>query len=374
MGNGLKKLDKKFLIMAGGIILLPILIIIFLAIIQGCSGGVSTHEEYEQKMISSATKYFKDKKKEPSEEGETATVKLDKLVSEGYIKSTEKLLGDTSCKGEVKVRRNGASVEINDGGFLNYTVDLVCDKYETTHLIDKITEEIVTSESGLYQVGEELIFKGDKVKNYISIYDFTYRIVSVDKDGILKLVRTEPEIASRLWDNKYNVEVNYSYGINLYKDSSILTYLMKDYENAKKVNKKTKQIIVAYDVCIGRRSSADYSISKEVDCSEKLEKQVISMLNASDFAMASADPNCNSVIAKSCKNYNYLSKIATSTWTMNASSENTYEVFFISNGLLEHQNANVYNEYNTVIYIDGDELYTTGEGTATKPYIITEES
>ena len=48
MLEALKKLDKKFLIIAGCIILLPILIIIFLAIIQGCNRNI-TYENYEQK-------------------------------------------------------------------------------------------------------------------------------------------------------------------------------------------------------------------------------------------------------------------------------------------------------------------------------------
>lgn len=372
MVEALKKLDKKFLIIAGCIILIPIFVIVFLAIVQGCSGGTITYEKYEQKMISAAQKYFADKNKIPVEESDLVTVKLNKLVSGGYIKSTEDLLEDSTCDGEVNIRRNGSSIETNGDGFLNYTVTLNCDDYSTTHLVDKIKEDVVTTESGLYQIGEDYVFKGDKVNNYINIFDISYRIMSIDKNNIIKLVKSEPEITSRIWDNKFNIEVNHSYGKNIYKDSVILTYLLNDYENAKKVSKKAKQHIVAYDVCIGKRSVNDYSISKELDCSQVLENQVISLMNVSDFAMASSDPDCNSTTSRACKNYNYLSKIATSTWTLNTVSENTYEAFFISDGLSEHQNANSYNEYNIVIYIDGNELYTSGEGTALNPYIINE--
>ena len=372
MVEALKKLDKKFLVIAGCIILIPIFIIVFLAIMQGCSGGTVTHKKYEEKMIFAAEKYFTDKNKLPKEEAELVTVDLDTLVKGGYIKSTESLLDDSTCEGEVSVRRNGSSVEVNGEGFLNYTVTLGCAEYKTTHLVDKIKEEIVTTESGLYQIGEDYIFKGDKVNNYINIFDVSYRIMSIDNNNIIKLVKSEPEITSRIWDNKFNIEVNYSYGKNIYKDSVILTYLLNDYENAKKINKNTKKHIVAYDACIGKRSSNDYTINKTLDCSEVLEKQVISLMNVSDFAMASSDPDCNSTRARVCKNYNYLSRVATSTWTLNAVTENTYETFFISDGLAEHQNANSYNEYNIVIYIDGNELYTSGEGTALNPYIINE--
>ena len=369
MVGTLKKLDKKFLIIAGCIMLLPIFIIIFLAIVQGCNGNV-TYESYEEKMISAAEKYFEEKDKVPTVEGEVATVKLDKLVGGEYIKSTEKLLNDDSCKGEVKVRRNGSSVEINEGGFLNYTVTLDCDDYKTIHLADKITENVVIEESGLYQIGKGYVFRGNKIKNYLNLFDVSYRIMSIDENGIIKLIKSEPEGSSRLWDNKFNTEVNTSSGKNIYKDSAILTYLMSDYSNAKRVSKLTKQKIVAYDVCVGKRSAKDYSINKDLDCSEKLEKQVVSLMNASDFAMASTDPECVSTNSKSCRNYNYLSNVASSGWTMNVLNDNSYEVFYISDGLLKYQSANSYIEYNMIIYIDGNELYTQGTGSVNDPYII----
>ena len=261
-------------------------------------------------------------------------------------------------------------MEVNGEGFLNYTVTLNCDKYKTIHLVDKITENVVTEESGLYAVGEEYVFKGNKVKNYLNISDMSYRIMSIDKNGLIKLIKSEPEGTSRIWDNKFNTETNASSGKNIYKDSAILTYLMSNYSNAKKTPKTIKQKIVAYDVCIGKRKSTDYSINKELDCSERLEKQVVSIMNASDFAMASTDPECVSTNSKSCRNYNYLANVASSGWTMNTSSENSYEVFYISDGLLRHQNANSFIEYNAVIYIDGNELYTLGTGSVNDPYIL----
>ena len=122
MVNALRRLDKKFLILAGLVVCLPILIIIFLAIIRGCGDSKVSPQKYEEKMISALEKYSKEKNKVPSEEGELLTVKLSTLVSGGYIKSPENALGDSTCEGSVSVRRNAASVESTNGGFLNYTV------------------------------------------------------------------------------------------------------------------------------------------------------------------------------------------------------------------------------------------------------------
>lgn len=370
MIEALKKLDRKFLIMAGSIILIPIFLIIFLAIIQSCGNNKITYDKYEERMISATEKYLNKEGGIPKSESELVTVKLSLLVDGGYIKSPEKLIGDSTCDGNVTVRRNGSSIETNNGGFLNYIVSLNCDDYKTIHLIDKITENIVTSESGLYKDGEGYIFKGDKVNNYITFFGNNYRIMSIDKDGIMKLVKESPEGTFRIWDNKYNIDVNSNAGKNIYKDSSILNYLMQDYQNSKKISKSAKSHVVAYDACIGKRNSNDYSISKDLDCNEVLENQLVSMLNVSDYAMASIDPDCNSVNSKSCRNYNYLSKVASSTWTLNAVSENTYEVFYMANGLAVHSDANTYNEYNMVIYVDGNELYIEGSGSSNNPYII----
>jgi len=370
MIDALKKLDKKFLIIAGCLIILPIILIIFLAIIQSCGNRKLTYENYEKKMVSSAERYFKAKDAIPVKEGETSTVNIDKLVDGNYIKSPEKALGDSTCKGNVSVRRNGSSIEQNGEGFLSYTYTLDCDKYSTIHLADKVKENLVTEESGLYQVGEDFIFKGDKPKNYITFFGKNYRIMGIDKDGIVKLIKDEPEITRRIWDNKYNTEVNKAYGKNIYKDSAILSYLINDYNNEKKISKEAKKNIVAYNTCIGKRKSTDFSISKEIDCTEVLENQVISIISVSDYSLASLDAECNSVISKSCNNYNYLYNMASSTWTSNSVSDNTYEAISISAGMEEIQNANSYNEYNIVIYIDGNMLYQSGNGSKEKPYII----
>lgn len=373
MVNALKRMDKKFLIMAGLIICLPLVLIIFLAIIQGCGNNKITHEKYEEKMILGLQNYAKDTNKMPKEEGEILTVELSTLVKKEYIKSSEDLLDDATCEGSVSVRRNGSSIDINNGGFLSYTVDLKCKAYSTTHLVDKIKEEVVTEGDGLYKDNESYIFKGKKVKNYINFFGHNYRVMSIDKDNILKLVKIEPEMPERIWDNKFNVETNRTSGKNIYKDSVMLDYLLNDYSNVKKISAKAKEYILAYDACTGKRNSTNLAIDSSIDCSEKLEKQIVSLINISDYSKASLDPDCSSLRSQSCNNYNYLYGTASSTWTLNSTLDNTYEVILLSDGIMELINANTYNTYNIVIYIDGNHLYTTGSGSSNDPYILGEE-
>ena len=135
------------------------------------------------------------------------------------------------------------------------------------------------------------------------------------------------------------------------------------------MNENTKKIVMAYDACIGKRDETNYTIDENLDCSEKLEKQVISLLNVSDYVKASLDPDCKDLKSRSCNNYNYLYNVASSTWTLNVSANNSYNVFTISDGLIEPQIANTTYVYNVVIYMDGNQLYTSGSGTELEPYI-----
>jgi len=314
MVEALKKIDKKILIIAGVIICFPILIIVFLAIMRSCSNSKITYEGYEAKMIVAAEKYFDENKKNPTKEREKVTVKLNTLVKKEYIKSSEDLLDDDSCEGSVTVRLNGSLIEENDGGFLNYTVNLECQNYKTNTLKSSILKDLTTQGNGLYDLNNRYVFKGDEVNNYISFFGTMYRIVNINDAGIVKLIKTESEPLDRYWDNKYNVNINDIYGKNIYADSAILKYMVADYNNDTVIKNSSKKHIVSTDVCIDSRDLNDNVIG-DYSCINKLEKQVIALLDISDFARASLDPDCNSITSKSCGNYNYLKKLNLNTWT-----------------------------------------------------------
>lgn len=373
MGNVLRKFDKKFLIFFGCIILLPILLVLVLALARGCDREI-TYEKYEEKMVTAAKKYIKDKNKDPKEESKVVSIKLDKLIEGNYIDSSEKLLDDKSCEGSVTVRLNGSQIEDNEGGFLNYIPTLKCKNYETNTLMSKVLNDLTETEEGLYlNKDNTYIFKGKDVDNYVEFYGVVYRIINIDENGIVKLVSVESEPNNVYWDMKYNTEVNDVKGKNIYEDSNILEKLLNYYENSKKITSKAKEKVVSYDVCIGKRAINDIGLYSESDCSKKLDNQVVSIINVTDFAKASLDPECNSIVSKSCKNYNYFHKMNMSSWTLNGVSDNTYEVYYLSSGVIYHQEANWNEFYNVVIYIDSDEIVSEGKGTITSPYKIGNE-
>ena len=367
MVEALKKIDKKILIIAGCIILLPILLIVFLAIFQGCSNSKLTYEEYENKMISIMEEYIKDK--QPKNEGETVTVMLSDLVKDGYIKSPEKLMNDNTCEGSVTARRNGSLIEENNGGYINYTVDLECDNYKTETIKSSLLKQLTTSGSGLHKQGNDYVFKGDDVDNYITFYDSQYRIIKMDSNGFLKLVKVERGAMTEYWDNKYNTEVNNSYGKNIYADSSILKKLLSEYSDGKNISEQAKRHIVAHDICIDSRDVSNVAINPEKVCSHVLKNQLVSLIDVIDYANASLDSECNSISSMSCNNYNYLHALNLRTWTLNAVANNTYEVYYLGSGIVRSQRASKYDSYNMVIYIDGNEK-AVGQGKENLPYVI----
>lgn len=367
MVEALKKIDKKILIIVGIILLSPILLIIFLAIFRSCGNSKITYDKYEEKMITATENYIKGK--EPKEEGQMIMVELSDLVEGGYIKSTEKLLSDTTCKGSVTVRRNGASIEQTKGGYLNYTVNLECDNHKTNTLKSNVMNDLVTQGNGLYELNGRYVFKGDKVNNYIEFFGIPYRILNIDSNGYAKLFKVENQDLDRVWDNKYNINSDYLSGINVYSDSAIKEYLINDYISEKNFGEKSRKHLVATDVCIDSKGYNDGTLNK-YNCSTKVEKQLISLIDIEDYALASLDVNCTGLYSKSCINYNYFKGISLLTWTMNSSKDNTYDVYYIQDGSIDSKTASKYVDYNLVIYIDINEKIVSGNGTEMEPYII----
>lgn len=355
----LKKVDSKFIRIAVLLICLPILFIIILFIIKGCSGKKTSYALYEDKMVESTKKYLTNKSLLPKNSGGKVVVNLSDLVKYKYIKSANDSVKDNNCDGSVTV--------FNNGGQYLYIPNLKCDKYKTAYLIDKLKEQIVTKESGLYQVSDGYVYKGAKVNNYVSFFDKEYRIVSIDNNGILKLVKSNSEKDKVKWDFKFNVDVDRAYGKNDYSDSNILDVLSNVYAQ---VSDKQKAHLVAYDVCYGNRSLQYLNIDKVNECSLKLENQYVSLLNTYDFAMASYDKDCTTIGGGACRNYNYLFDTLNSTWLMNGDADTSFKVYYYSAGNIISTRANNNIKYNIVIYINGLELVKKGDGSKKDPFVI----
>lgn len=360
----IKEIDKKFLIAVGALFAFVVLLIVAFSVMKLMSGPGTNYAKLEEKLKKAAKNYLEDNPNQAPVEDTNITLNSDTLITEGYLKELDKYVKDT-CDGSVLV--------MNNGGYYLYLPSLECTEYKTEHLAAKIIDEQLVAnstnpyESGLYEVNDELIFKGKNVNNYVQFGGLVWRIVKIDANGNLRLIKNSPERSKKMWDNKYNVELKKSYGINDYEHSNLVEVLNTSYEE---VSEKNKVHIIPHEVCVGKRAKNNREISYDVDCAETIDGQYISVVNTLDFPMASLDENCTSVGAGACTNYNYLHGVISTSWTSIATSDNTYEVFNTSGGYYNVLPAKNTLHYNWIIYVSGQEPYISGTGTQEDPYVI----
>lgn len=364
----MKNINKKPLLIIAGIFGAIILIIIVVAVTRSCSRPGKNYEKVENTMVEAARKYYRVHEDLIPSESQSVEISVSELATDGQMKELSEYLVDTSCSGKVKV--------FNNGGVYLIVPDLVCAEYKTRHLSEKIIEDNLVDEqdlgakeytSGLYNDGTTLVFKGKKPNNYLMFGDIEWRIVDIDENGIIRAVKVEEEKRTVIWDNKFNTEIKKTYGINDYKNSYVLEYLNNSYKGFKETS---RQHIAPHSACVSSRKTNDTKISREIDCNETLDNQYISLFSVSDFANASLDENCKTLVSGACINYNYLTSFMSETWTTTAYGENTYDVVYLGGGLASHINARKKLQYHWVLAFNGYEKYVSGNGTKESPYVL----
>lgn len=365
MTEKLKQIDKKYLIIFAGIIGVLFLFVIIIIIINIFSGPGSDYKALENKLVTMAQKYIEKEELPPIEKGDSLLISADTLIAEGYMKELSKYIGDT-CTGQVTV--------MNNGGVALYIPDIQCTEYNTIHLKQQIIDDNLVTDStikypaGLYEINGEYIFKGKTPNNYVSFGGITWRILKIDSNGDLRLLKANMEEDTFYWDTKYNVNTKESTGVNDYETSLFLEKLNATYSNFKDEHKKN---IIYHDVCIGKRSRTDIEMSLDIDCATVLEKQYLSTVSLGEYVLASLDENCINLASGSCKNYNYLNYVfTTSIWTTTASAENTYQIYTLGNNSTRLRATNEQYKYHWIIHVSGEELYKSGTGSSSDPYII----
>ncbi len=205
-------MDQKMMKTLGMVIAGFVVFILVLFFISSCSGGKYTYEKLQEKMLVIAKNYYEGNEKElPSQDKDTRSYTLKKMISDGKIEELTELFDNENikCDGNVTVT--------NNNGHYLYTPYLSCGKdYQTTYLKDKIVENsLVESGPGLYETADSYIFRGDVKNNYVSFSGKTFRIIRINDDGTIRLI-DNVGISEVIWDSKYNTNVKDSRGVNDY--------------------------------------------------------------------------------------------------------------------------------------------------------------
>ena len=355
-----KKLMYTMLGAIGGIIVLIIIVMVIINILN----KKTSYGEMENQLISATTKYLSEHNEMyPTEENDMITIDGSTLENGKYIKEINKLVKDT-CEATVEVYFKN-----ND---YQYKPFLICNKYETKMLHDKILEDnpVVTSGNGLYDLNEMLVFRGDSVKNYFKFNNLIWRIVKMSTDGTIYLILENVKDASNeVWDDRYNTVEESNKGINDYNVSRAAVSLDRIIETK---FSNLKSYLVPMDICIAKRSEAESNNTGSTECSYLLEEQkLISLLPLYDYINASTDSKCATAADRGCANYNYLLNKAGKWWTLTADGAKGTKVYGINySGVISSDYANSKKYLRYMIALDGTNIFESGNGTLEKPYVV----
>lgn len=351
------------------------MIIIFIVVIVVCIfafGGKtskisSSYSEMEGNLVNVVRKYLKDNTKLiPKKNGEITKVNIDTLVNAKYTNELHSIEDENvKCSGYVQVTNK------NDNySFIPY---IKCGNYyETKKISDYIKDNSpdVVLEDGLYKMGNKYVFRGENPNNYLKIGERLYRIIEITEDNELKLISTEKNQNYIVWDDRYNIDRDKEDGINDFSKSRLRDSLREIYNNSEFFSEQEKAKIIEHNICIGKRYINDVSIDGSSECSVQYPNQYVSIIQLNEYARASIDQNCKTINDKACTNYNYMKKIGSSIRTITAVADNTYQIYYINNGIASVTRASNSFSIYPVIYIDELSVYTSGDGTLENPYII----
>ncbi|MBR4830176.1 MAG: hypothetical protein IKZ96_00200 [Bacilli bacterium] len=365
--NFIRENILKILLVVG--VLIVLIIVLIACSGSGTTGKASSYPKMEENLKNAATRYLKSHSDLlPTEEGKIVQVQMDSIYTKKQMdKVTAVDDSSVKCDGYVNV-----SYRLDNNDEKNYRVvpHIKCaDKYETEELYMHIlkNEDIVTEYDGLYQVGNEYIFKGEEPNNYLQIGNNLYRIMSIDENNYIKIITAKKPYVNTLWDDRYNQNTGKEDGINDYYRSRMREALKKYYIDEDSYSTLEKDVFVKHSICVGKRSESNKEISKTEECSMTMDEDYLSLPILYDFFIASADKNCKTIYDDTCRNYNYLASL-TIMPTLTASKENTNLVFEIGDtAMLSKASRN--RKAAVVTYIT-NVIYSSGKGTLESPYII----
>ena len=276
------------------------------------------------------------------------------------------------------------------------------------YLWHKITSEYVaTSGSGFYENNHEskkYSYVGDGTSNYISLNNELWRIVSVESDHTIKVVKLDDSIVKE-YDATGNRTTNSTYCTNLENgcnawntkdtltngqisgsvenDSTMLTYLNTDFYNS--LSDELKNVIVEHTFNIGSVNDGATFNEALVQENEYTWTGKIGLLNITEILYPSNNSTSTSqmTIGQQAYEDNYLLSFATGKflWTMNAVNNNSTDMWTIGYdkipiGKASNNSTETIDEvtYNYValptLYLSSTVEYNSGSGTLDNPFTI----
>ncbi len=366
--NGFKGMNRKLMIYIVTLFVVIIVGITILSILKATIFGRIPVTKLEGKMLNAAKEYFNETSNRlPINDKDTEAVTISELVNGKYLKSLDKLLKDQSltCSGSVTVT--------NNGGYYLYSTNLNCgDKYKTQKLYEVVTDvkNIVTEKDGLYQVGDDYVFRGENVNNYVSFDEQLWRILRVNgSDNTIRMIQVNKTEDKYVWDDRYNSDKDDYIGINKFDVSRIKDTIENYWKGEKIIYDKNKGYISTQPLCIGKRDIDDIDKTNKKDCSNTYGNYSITLPLPSDYIIVSLDSKCKYVDNSACTNYNFLVTLVGSTWTSIVDERTTHKAYKMApSPMLSNTNSEAPLRF--VVNLSNEVNFNSGDGSIDNPYTV----
>ena len=230
-------------------------------------------------------------------------------------------------------------------------------------------EEIVTNGDGLYkdEYEDRYFYRGKNVNNYITFNNETWRIISIESDKTIKIIKQE-SIGDIAWDS--------SSSNNWAKPATLNTYLNGSYLTST-LNSTAQNQIVAKNFGIGVVNINDTNLANSIkDENESIWNGKVALITASEYIRTNSDQNNCGTPKQLWEDTNGQCRNTTWTvindewWTL---SPNDADIIFVVTTF-----GNLFNDYSQystdavrpVVYLSSDVKITGGDGSRNNPYAL----
>ena len=240
---------------------------------------------------------------------------------------------------------------------------------------EDLKDLVVTDGDGLYAAEYEdgrYIYKGANPNNYITFSGETWRIISVEADGTLKIMRSE-SIGDRAFDTTGG-----TYGSNNWtRPADLNTYLNEEYLPTLSDSDK----VVSHNFSIGAVTSSNNDLAGQIaDENGTTWNGKVGLITVSEYLRANTNTeqcgtfSLNNDNYSTCKTTNWMYSAVPSgdyMWTISPYAGSSHYVFALSsNGLVYYNAAFFYRGGVVPVFYLTSDITLSGTGEPGDPYVI----
>ena len=199
------------------------------------------------------------------------------------------------------------------------------------------SEFATDEEDGLFSSGGNYIYKGDIKNNYLKYNNMLWRIVRINSDNSIDII-LDDYITLLPWNNT----------VTNFTDSEIYKYLNNDF-----LNKLDKELLNKTSFCTDKLSSLT-----SITCDDQNSDGYVKLLDVANYL--------NSVN----KGKSYLT---TSDEIMWLSDYGVDKIWHTNGSNVSQSDVNSFYEIRPMVRLRNTTIYTSGDGTKDKPFIVDKE-